>query len=188
MADDVAALMDHLGIAQADVLGRSHGRVHRPGGCPAPSRVCTAPRLESTAAVSSVRNRMLFEHLLRLMEAGHDRRTVLGMLFLWDNSQTLMGDTALFDQAVEQTLSDPCAQSVEGFRNQLQAITHHDTRERLAEISIPCLVIAGAEDLLIPAEEQKALLTYIRHARWLCLPGRGTVCMRTRQSASIRLC
>jgi len=81
MADDVAALMDHLGIAGADVLGRSMGGyIAQEVALRHPSRVRRLI-LESTAPVSSERNNMLFEYLLRLMEGGHDQRAVVGMFF-----------------------------------------------------------------------------------------------------------
>jgi len=173
MADDVAALMDELGIFRADMVGRSMG------GYIAQEVALRHPRrvrrmiLESTAPVSSIRNNMLFEHLLHLMEEGHGQRSVLTMFFLWDNSPSLMNDPVLLDQAVKETMADPYAQKTEGFRNQVKAIRAHDTRGRLSRISAPCLIIGGAQDLLIPMEEQKALVEGIPDARWLCLQGSG---------------
>ena len=95
------------------------------------------------------------------------------MFFLWENSPLLMADSVLFDQALEQAMADPHAQTIKGFKNQIQAIWTHDTRERLGQISVPCLVIAGAQDLLIPVEEQKTLLEGIPDTRWLCLQRSG---------------
>ena len=70
-------------------------------------------------------------------------------------------------------MTDPHAQTIQGFKNQVQAIRSYDTRERLDQISAPCLVIAGAQDVLIPEEEQKTLLEDIPDTRWLCLQGSG---------------
>ena len=173
MADDVAALMDELGVSSADILGRSMGGyIAQEVALRHPSRVRRLI-LESTAPVSSVRNSMLFEHSLLLIKGGHDQRAVVGMLFLWENSPLLTADSVLFDQALEQAMADPHAQTIQGFKNQVQAIRYHDTRERLDQISAPCLVIAGAQDLLIPVEEQKTLLEGIPDTRWLCLQGAG---------------
>jgi len=173
MADDVAALMDKLGLSSADILGRSMGGyIAQEVALRHPSRVRRVI-MESTAPVSSVRNIMLFEHLLSLMEGGHDQRAVVAMFFLWENSPILTADQVLFDQALEEALADPHAQTLQGFKNQIQAIRTHDTRGRLNRISAPCLVIGGAQDLLIPVEEQKALLEGIPDAQWLCLHGAG---------------
>ncbi|MBW1783463.1 MAG: alpha/beta fold hydrolase [Deltaproteobacteria bacterium] len=173
MADDVAALMDKLGISRADILGRSMGGyIAQEVAIRHPSRVRRLI-LESTAPVSSVRNIMLFEHLLSLMERDHDQRAVLAMFFLWENSPSLMADPELFAEALEDTMADPHAQPLEGFRHQVEAIRTHDTRGRLDRISAPCLIIGGAQDLLIPVEEQKDLVESIPDTRWVCLQGAG---------------
>ena len=173
MADDVAALMDDLGVSSADILGRSMGGYIAQEVALRHSSRVRRIILESTAPVSSVRNNMLFEHLLFLMEGGHDQRAVVAMFFLWENSPILTADPVLFAQALEQAMADPHAQTLQGFKNQVQAIQSHDTRGRLDQISASCLVIAGAQDLLIPVEEQKTLLEGIPDARWLCLQGSG---------------
>jgi len=84
-----------------------------------------------------------------------------------------MADWVLFDQALEQAMADPHAQTIQGFRNQVRAIRSFNTRERLDQISTPCLIITGAQDVLIPVEEQKTLLEGIPDTRWLCLQGSG---------------
>ena len=173
MADDVAALMDELGISNADILGRSMGGYIAQEVALRHSSRVRRIILESTAPISSVRNIMLFDQMLFLMEEGHDQRAVDVMFFLWENSPFLTSDPVLFDQALEQAMADPHAQTLQGFRNQVQAIRTHDTRGRLNQISAPCLVIAGAQDVLIPVDEQKALLKGIPDTRWLCLQGSG---------------
>jgi len=173
MADDVAALMDELGISSADILGRSMGGYIAQEVALRHSSRVRRIILESTAPISSVRNIMLFDQLLFLMEKGHDQRAVGAMFFLWENSPSLTSDPVLFDQALKQAMADPHAQTLKGFRNQVQATRTHDTRGRLNQISAPCLVIAGAQDLLIPVDEQKTLLEGIPNTRWLCLQGSG---------------
>ncbi|MCJ7595541.1 MAG: alpha/beta hydrolase [Desulfobacterales bacterium] len=83
------------------------------------------------------------------------------------------GRSAVTEDGSVPAMADPHAQTTQGFKNQVQAIRSHDTRERLDQISAPCLVIAGAEDLLIPVEEQKTLLEGTPDTRWLCLQGSG---------------
>ncbi len=173
MADDVAALLDRLDIPRAHVLGRSMGgfiALHL--ALRHPQRVDRLI-LESTAPVCSMRCALIFDILVGLPEQGADAKTVMQSLFLWDNSQLLINDPSLFDQAVDETLADPHLQTLEGFQNQTLALKGHDVRDRLKNIAAPCLVITGNQDILIFPKEQKQLVDTIPGAQWLCLEGSG---------------
>jgi 3-oxoadipate enol-lactonase len=54
---------------------------------------------------------------------------------------------------------------------QLHAIQVHDTTVRLHKIAVPTLVLAGAEDILIPNRLSKALQAGIPGAEWATSPG-----------------
>ena len=95
-----------------------------------------------------------------------ERKTIL-----IDNRNS--GRSDVTENASVPAMADPHAQPIQGFRNQIQAIRSHDTRERLGQISVPCLIIAGAQDILIPEAEQKTLFEDIPDTRWLCLQGAG---------------
>jgi 3-oxoadipate enol-lactonase len=56
---------------------------------------------------------------------------------------------------------------------QMQAIAAHDTSERLADVSIPTLVVHGSEDQMLPADNGRMIAERIPGARLEVLEGVG---------------
>src|SRR3954470_4910093 len=67
-------------------------------------------------------------------------------------------------------------QPVEAYLAQLHSIQHHDTTDRLGSLSVPTLVLAGEEDILIPVELSRALQGLIPGAEWTTVRG-GHACL-----------
>ncbi len=63
--------------------------------------------------------------------------------------------------------------SPHGFRRQAEAIAGFDSYDRLGEISVPTLVIAGTEDRLLPFENSRVLASRIPDAELALLDGAG---------------
>ncbi len=62
-------------------------------------------------------------------------------------------------------------QPVEAYLSQLHAIQVHDTRSRLKSIKVPTLVLAGADDILIPMNLSKELHSLIPGAEFASAKG-----------------
>ena len=62
--------------------------------------------------------------------------------------------------------------SVDAYLAQLNVIQTHDTTDRLGAISVPTLVLAGEEDILIPVRLSKALHEVVPGAQWATYAGR----------------
>ncbi len=62
-------------------------------------------------------------------------------------------------------------QPVEAYLSQLHAIQVHDTRSRLKSIKVPTLVLAGADDILIPMNLSKELHSLIPGAEFATAKG-----------------
>ncbi|MGZ3602256.1 MAG: alpha/beta fold hydrolase, partial [Ktedonobacterales bacterium] len=61
------------------------------------------------------------------------------------------------------------------YQRQLQACQRHDVAGRLAEISVPTLVIHGTLDPLVPAANGKYLAEHIPGARLILYPNTGHI-------------
>jgi len=63
--------------------------------------------------------------------------------------------------------------SRQGFKKQAEAIASFDTYDRLPQIRIPTLVIAGTLDKILPAENSRILASRIPNAELVLLEGAG---------------
>jgi 3-oxoadipate enol-lactonase len=62
-------------------------------------------------------------------------------------------------------------QPVDVYLSQLHAIQVHDTTARLKEIKAPTMVLAGADDILIPMNLSKDLHFLIKHSEFATAKG-----------------
>ena len=67
-------------------------------------------------------------------------------------------------------------QPVEAYLAQLASIQNHDARERLGDIDVPTLVVAGEQDILIPVELSRRLHEGIAGSEWATVTG-GHACI-----------
>jgi pimeloyl-ACP methyl ester carboxylesterase len=77
----------------------------------------------------------------------------------------------MVDAIIEEALAFPHPQSPEGFRRQLDAWGPHDTLDRLHQITVPTLVVAGELDVCTPARLGRAVAARITGAEFVVLPG-----------------
>jgi pimeloyl-ACP methyl ester carboxylesterase len=151
MADDVRALLDHLQIARADVMGYSMG-----------ARIAAFLAVDHPARVRSL---VLGGFGIRLVEGvglPESIATALEASSLADVSGT---SERMFRAFAEQTNSDlkALAACMRGSRQEL-------SREQVAAIKAPVLVAVGTKDPV--AGSAQALAALIPGARALDIPGR----------------
>ena len=75
------------------------------------------------------------------------------------------------DQIIEEALTFPHPQSPEAFRRQLEAWLAHDTLDRLHQINVPTLVVAGELDIGTPPRFGQVVAERIPGAEFVVLPG-----------------
>jgi 3-oxoadipate enol-lactonase len=110
-----------------------------------------------------------------------DMAPVNGVPFIM-RDVTLWAFTVPFFEEREEELREfegemaQMTQPTEAYLAQLHSIRTHDTTQRLGEITVPTLVLAGEEDILIPVRLSRRLHEGIAGSAWATTPG-GHACL-----------
>lgn len=171
IADDAAALLDHLGIGQAAVCGLSMGgyaafalvRRHpsRLRGLVLADTKAPADTPEARAARASLAEKVLKEGAAAAAEA---------------NLPKLLGATTHRDRpaVVARVREWIAGQPPRGVADALAGLASRaDSTATLREVSVPTLVLCGAEDALTPPSEAEAIRDGIRGSRLELVPAAG---------------
>jgi 3-oxoadipate enol-lactonase len=175
MSDDIAGLMDAVGIDKAHSFGISlGGMIAQNFALLHPDRIislmlgCTFCGGKYTVSNEGTGPGVLDPSLIETMLP--EERAVEMMPALYsrefiDNNQDFV------DIQIEYARNNP--PDIVGYRRQLGAAGTHDTYDRLPEIKLPTLVIAGDADALIPAENSRIIASRIPDSELVILEGMG---------------
>lgn len=173
LTDDLAAIIQDLGKERAIILGESFG------GTVALSFALRYPRMvERLVIVNSFRR---FRKRLRIKLAA---RLASGLPFslLWPlrRAASALGlfldgvareDRRIFWEAIRTV-------NGEAYARRLQLIAEFDVEDRLSEIAVPTLFIAGDQDMLIPSvREAREMAEQMPNARLRIIKGAGHACL-----------
>ena len=162
MANDLAGLLDVIGISKANIFGSSMGgMIAQQFAIHYPERV----------------NRLI----LRCTSCGGPRSIPIPE---FDSSDI---DTLISKCMTQQFIAEnpevvenvkswfPQGTSTVGMMRQGEAAMSHDTYESLSKITAPTLIITGDSDEVIPSENSKILAAYIPNAELVVLPKTGHI-------------
>ena len=175
MADDIAGLLDVIGIESAHVFGISlGGMIAQHFALRHPQKVislilgctrCGGPH--SITEDSGLSDVLDPQHLLTMTpeERARDMLPALWSQEFIDNNPEIV------EEHIALSIENPVDPT--GYIRQLQAANSHDTYDRLPEIKVPTMVIAGDADRLIPAGNSVILASRIPGAELVILPKMG---------------
>lgn len=167
-ADDAAAVLRHAGIGSAHVCGFSGGaRIAQELALRHPDLVRSLV-LCSTWAEPDAYVRQVADTLTWMVDAAPTPRAMLEAFFLWIYSPRAHRDgtvAAIIDEALASPLPEP------DFHAQLDASMSHSTGERLRQITVPTLVVAGGDDVMIRVSAGREVASLIPGAELVVMEG-----------------
>ncbi len=175
MAEDVADLMDELGVRSAHVAGASMGgMIAQELALRHPDRVqslqlhCTTPHVD-------LWGRLVIDNFVRAKARYNVEEFTLFALPWLLCRKTFAERRDFVELWIQRALEYPFPTSLVGLSRQGEAIRGHDTRDRLASLRMPTLITTGTEDILVSpsaADELHALIPGSELAR---IPDAGHV-------------
>lgn len=157
-AADAAALLAHLGLGPARVLGHSLGGIIALElARQAPAQVDRLALLAS-APLRLARNDALFAHMRALRAPGLSPDLWLRAFFPWLFHPRFFDDPAVVEMAVAQSLAYPHAQGAEAMAHQAAGLAGFNPETLRAGPACPVLAVLSRDDLLIPHDSARAAL------------------------------
>lgn len=171
MADDLAALLDTLGVERAHVLGVSLGGfIAQEFALRYPERVDRLI-LVSTSAGGATHVPMGPEAIARFMTPADDPRSLILQRLPLAFTDAYLADSANVERLVAQRLERP--QPPQGYQGQLAAGSTFDAADRVQAITAPTLVAAADADVVVPVENGRRLAEALPNAEFVVYPGYG---------------
>ena len=174
LADDAKALVDLLGIKGCHLMGVSMGgmisqeyALAYPGDVKSLTLACTYGKADPFCQTMFA----MWADLAKATSVPFVMRDVALWAFTGPFFSERPDDAAAFAEAMAAL-----PMSLEAYLSQLAVIQAHDATDRLAQIKVPTLVLAGEEDILIPVRLSKDLQQAIPGAAWATVPG-GHACL-----------
>lgn len=157
MAEDCIALLSHLNLPRASLLGHSMGGMVALEVARRQPQMAERLMVAASAASNPNRNNLLFSDWADRYATGMERRAWFRSILYWILSEDFFENSQLLDATLEYLCAYPWPQSPQAFRQQTKAIADFDASGWLHSISVPTCVIAAERDLLLPPEKSRQL-------------------------------
>jgi len=171
LVDDVVALLDHLDIDSANVLGHSMGgQIAQLLAVSHPKRVKRLVLVGSYAAPDGL-VRIAIRNWMAIRRSDMPWEQVARYVSRWSFGPELANNEVAYEAFIRAMVSNPYAQRRHGFIRQAEALLAAEASPGLAGITAPTLVVVGEHDALAPRYLSDALVALIPGSRLQVLPG-----------------
>ncbi len=175
MAEDTVAVMEHVGIPTARVAGISMGgaiaqelALRHPDKVSCLVLISTWPRFNHYA-------KTVYENLKKLRVTSKPE-DFMELLQLWIFAPPYYEHSLdALKEGQKGAADNEHPQTQDGFEGQLDACIHHDTVDRLDQISVPTLITVGDMDIFTPPSFSKILHHGIKGSSYESFPEGGHV-------------
>jgi pimeloyl-ACP methyl ester carboxylesterase len=170
MADDTAALIEHLGLGPVDAVGWSLG-----GSVLQALLIRRGELVRRAVLLSAFPSYTELQHgwldcLLSLRRSDVAPQAVAMFGMAWGFTAKMLSDHAVVAAAGRMAAEAPYPTSVEAFEAQAHGLRRFDSRPLLPTVAAPTLVLVGAEDVLTPVSQSVEMTALIPGARLKVLP------------------
>ncbi|YAF95247.1 MAG: alpha/beta fold hydrolase [Nodularia sp. CChRGM 3473] len=172
MANDVAALLDYIGIDKVHVAGHSMGgQIAQELVLAKPEKVKSLILLSSLAKGDGLFNSVIetWGDLPRNIDLKLYEKVVLPWIFT-DEFYSIPG---MIEQLIEWAINYPFPPATHTLYHQSRALLGSDTKDRLQNIHCPTLILVGKQDILTPVKFSEQLAQGIPQAELVVIDRGG---------------
>jgi len=169
IADDIKGLLDHLRVRQTHWIGLSMGGVFGLATALRHPGIFGSMVLADTSSRLAPEGIQAFKDRVAMVRAAGMEAMVEPTLKRWFKDSFREKSPALMARVADWIRTTPA----DGYIGTSAAIPTIDVTDRLGEIDIPCLALAGADDIAMPPPMAKVLARGIPHAKLAIIPDAG---------------
>ncbi len=162
MADDTTALLNYLGITTFHLAGHSMGgQIAQELALSHPDKVKSLILISSWAKANAKFNSLIemFGNLPKELDSKVYQKVLLPWMFT-----DKIYSTGAIEQVINFIENYAYLPTPHGLYHQSQAMIHHHTSDRIAQIICPTLIVVGKEDILTPVIFSQQLANGIPNA------------------------
>lgn len=169
IADDIKGLFDHLGIERSHWIGLSMGGVFGLAAALRYPGIFESMVLADTSSKLSDEGIAAFKDRVAKVRAGGMEAMVEPTLKRWFKDSFRAGSPKLMARVAHWIRTTP----PDGYIGCSAAIPTIDATRRLGEITVPCMVIVGADDIAMPPVMAETLDRHLPHSEMVVIPNAG---------------